>query len=314
MLGLDPRPASLWPGIAGGSPDAAAAVLAHCRAVIDAVAPACVAIKPQLACFERLGPPGGGVLAAVVRHAHQHGLLVIADGKRGDIDVTAAAYAQALYGGFDTPFGAIAGLGADLATLNPLHGARHPRTLPHRRPRHRRRCASCSCAPPTPAPPTSSTSLSPTAAPSGSASRNWCTSLAASRWGRAVSATSAPSSAPPSPQYLPRARELMPHTVFLLPGVGAQGGRVEDLGPAFAPGPAGGLIAASRSIVSAHLDAGGEPAAAALAEAERLRAAAWALRRRLGRPLLPFFRLTLLPWPTAPSGARRPRKADVRTG
>jgi orotidine-5'-phosphate decarboxylase len=65
--------------------------------------------------------------------------------------------------------------------------------------------------------------------------------------------------------------------VFLLPGVGAQGGRVEELAPAFAPGRAGGLIAASRSISEAHRLAGGEPAAAARAEAERLRESAWKL-------------------------------------
>ena len=47
-------------------------------------------------------------------------------------------------------------------------------------------------------------------------------------------------------------RELMPRSVFLLPGIGAQGGRVEDLAPAFAPGRAGGLVTASRSIVFAH--------------------------------------------------------------
>ena len=44
----------------------------------------------------------------------------------------------------------------------------------------------------------------------------------------------------------------MPRAVFLLPGVGAQGGRVEDLGAAFAPHPAAGLVTASRSIVNAH--------------------------------------------------------------
>jgi orotidine-5'-phosphate decarboxylase len=69
----------------------------------------------------------------------------------------------------------------------------------------------------------------------------------------------------------------MPHATFLLPGVGAQGGRVEDLAPAFIPGRAGGLITASRSIVNAHLTAGGDPAHAARAEAERLREAAWVL-------------------------------------
>ena len=44
------------------------------------------------------------------------------------------------------------------------------------------------------------------------------------------------------PEHLGRLRELMPHAIFLLPGVGAQGGRVEDLGPAFAPHPAAGLV------------------------------------------------------------------------
>ena len=69
----------------------------------------------------------------------------------------------------------------------------------------------------------------------------------------------------------------MPRAVFLLPGVGAQGGRVEDLGAAFAPHPAAGLVTASRSIVDAHLERGGDPARAAAEAAEELRAAAWEL-------------------------------------
>ena len=55
------------------------------------------------------------------------------------------------------------------------------------------------------------------------------------------------------------------------------GGTVEALGPAFAPGRAGGLITASRSIVNAHEASGTEPGPAARAEAERLRAQAWDL-------------------------------------
>ena len=43
------------------------------------------------------------------------------------------------------------------------------------------------------------------------------------------------------PEHLARMRELMPHTPFLLPGIGAQGGSVADLAPAFAAGRAGGL-------------------------------------------------------------------------
>ena len=84
------------------------AVLAHCRALIDAAGPACVAVKPQLACFERLGSPGWLALEHVCAHARAAGLLVLADGKRGDVPVTAAAYAQALVGSTPTPFGAVA--------------------------------------------------------------------------------------------------------------------------------------------------------------------------------------------------------------
>jgi orotidine-5'-phosphate decarboxylase len=69
----------------------------------------------------------------------------------------------------------------------------------------------------------------------------------------------------------------MPHAPFLLPGVGAQGGRVEDLAAAFAPGPAGGLVSSSRGIVAAHEKSGTEPAVAARAEAARLREVAWEL-------------------------------------
>src|SRR6202012_3861675 len=62
------------------------------------------------------------------------------------------------------------------------------------------------------------------------------------------------------PGRLEALRQLMPAAPFLLPGVGAQGGRVQELAAAFAPGRAGGLVSASRSIVGAHLNGAGEPA------------------------------------------------------
>jgi orotidine-5'-phosphate decarboxylase len=60
------------------------------------------------------------------------------------------------------------------------------------------------------------------------------------------------------PAHIARLRELMPRAVFLIPGVGAQGGEPALLGPAFAPGPGAALVAASRSIAGAE-----DPAAAA---------------------------------------------------
>ncbi|HET8755966.1 MAG TPA: orotidine-5'-phosphate decarboxylase, partial [Solirubrobacteraceae bacterium] len=102
--------------------EGAAAVLVHCMALIDAAGPACVAAKPQLACFERLGFAGMLALEAVRAYAGAAGLLVLADGKRGDVPVTAAAYAQALAGTTSSPFGAAPGLDADAFTANPLLG------------------------------------------------------------------------------------------------------------------------------------------------------------------------------------------------
>jgi orotidine-5'-phosphate decarboxylase len=65
----------------------------------------------------------------------------------------------------------------------------------------------------------------------------------------------------------------MPAAVFLLPGVGAQGGRVEDLGAAFAPGRAAALVTASRSIVGPAVESGDPGVASRLAE--QLREATW---------------------------------------
>ena len=48
-------------------------VARHCAAVIDAAGPACVAVKPQLACFERLGSAGWIALEETVAHAARRG-------------------------------------------------------------------------------------------------------------------------------------------------------------------------------------------------------------------------------------------------
>jgi orotidine-5'-phosphate decarboxylase len=283
VLGLDPDPDALWPRAGVGPQDAVepleragAAVLAHCRAVIDATAEACVAVKLQLARFELLGVPGRAALGEVVAHARAHGLLVIADGKRGDIDVTARAYAGSLLGGSDSPFGRLEGLGADLVTVNPLMGvdAIEPFVV----------AARASGA--------GVLVLVRTSNPGAADVEDLSVEGGGTVWQRVaaiVDRLGAPGIGHAGlsdvgavigatvPAHLSRARELMGSAPFLLPGVGAQGGRVEDLAPAFAAGRAGGLIAASRSIVGAHETGGGEPAAAARAEAERLRARAWAL-------------------------------------
>ena len=265
----------------GGDPNAARlaraltaeAVTEHCRAAIVAAGPACVAVKPQLACFERLGAPGWDALEQVTAIARDHGLLVLADGKRGDVPVTAQAYAQALVGETPGPFGPVQGLGADAFTANPLLGRDALEPLVEAA-----AGAGAGCF-------VLVRTSNPGAAeiqdegdpPLHERLARLVDELGRERLGRCgLSAVGAVTGAT-RPEHLVRLRELMPHAVFLLPGVGAQGGRVEDLGPAFAPHPAAGLVTASRSIVNAHAERGGEPAAAAAEAAEELRAAAWEL-------------------------------------
>jgi len=281
VLGLDPDPAGLWPGTAQAtSGDArlarvntAEAVVEHCRAALVAAGPACVAVKLQLACFERLGGPGWEALERTVAIGRDHGLLVIADGKRGDVPVTAAAYAQALVGETPGPYGPVAGLGADAFTANPLLGRDALAPLLEAA---RATGAGCFVLVRTSNP--GAAELQDTGEPPlherlarmvDELGEDVAGDCGLSLVGAVTGAT--------EPRLLARLRELMPRAIFLLPGVGAQGGRVEDLAAAFEPHPAAGLVTASRSIVDAHRQRGGEPARAAADAAEELRVAAWSV-------------------------------------
>ena len=280
MLGLDPDPLALWPqaleGAEGDAPVAeltARAVARHCQAAIDAAGPACVAVKPQLACFERLGAPGWAALAEVRETARSRGLLVIADGKRGDVPVTAAAYGQALVGATPGPYGEVSGLGVDAFTANPLLGRDSLEPLVDAA---SSAGAGCFVLVSTSNPGASDLQDLPAghgplhervAALVDSLGAGEIAECGLSLVGAVAGAT--------RPERLARLRALMPRAIFLLPGVGAQGGSAAGLDPAFAPHPAAGLVTASRSIVNAHRERGGGPEAAAAAAAEELRADTW---------------------------------------
>jgi orotidine-5'-phosphate decarboxylase len=267
VLGLDPDPAKLWPGTGG--------LAEHCAAAIDAAGPACVAVKPQLACFERLGVSGWAALQQTVAHAQAAGLLVLLDGKRGDVPVTARAYGQALATGTPTPEGHVPGLRGDAFTVNPLMGrdALEPLVEAGR---------AAGAGP---------FVLVRTSNPGAADVLDLPLRDGGTVWEQLAALVADLGDPGPEsgltdvgavtgatvPEHLARMRELMPRTPFLLPGVGAQGGDVATLGPAFAAGRAGGLVTSSRGIVNAYESAGGTPADAARAEAERLRAVAWSL-------------------------------------
>lgn len=286
VLGLDPDPARLWPraveladrapGDRSTASRAARAVAAHCSLAIEATAAHCVAVKLQVACFERLGAPGWAALREVAQRARARGLLVIADAKRGDIDVSAKAYAQAFLGATATAYGPVDGLDADALTINPLLGADSLAPFVETA---RDRAGGLFVLVRTSNP--GAGDLQDLELASGGTVSDRLAAIVAelgtpgigatglSDVGAVVGAT--------APERMEALRELMPAAVFLLPGVGAQGGQVEQLSAAFAPGPAGGLIAASRGIVDAYRKSGGDPAVAAAGEAARLRELAWNL-------------------------------------
>jgi len=128
LVGIDPRLDLLPVEVleraqqAGGDRDqvAAAAFEEFCFRLIDVVAPLVPAVKPQAAFFEQYGPAGVAVLGRVIRQARKAGLLVICDGKRGDIGSTAEAYAFAYLAGADPDAAPFA---ADALTVNPYLGA-----------------------------------------------------------------------------------------------------------------------------------------------------------------------------------------------
>lgn len=274
VLGLDPDPARLWPGsepAVDTAPDpaarAASAVLHHCRRVIDATAEHCVAVKLQLACFERLGTPGWAALEATVAAAHAAGLLVIADGKRGDIDVSAAAYAAALFDGHDTPWGRAPGLGVDAITVNPLMG--HDAILPFVE-RARQVGGGVFILVRTSNPGAADYEEQTLAA----GERVWervASDVAALDDDRGALADVGAVCGATAPEHLQRLRDLMPRAPFLIPGVGAQGGSIAALSAAFTPGAGAGLVTVSRALVRAHEQTGQAPELAAAEAARQLR-------------------------------------------
>jgi orotidine-5'-phosphate decarboxylase len=241
---------------------------------MDAAGEQCVAVKPQVACFERLGAPGWTSLRQVVAAAQDRGLLVIADAKRGDIDISARAYGQAFFGGLETPFGRVEGLGVDALTVNPLLGSDALVALLESA---RERSGGLFVLVRTSNP--GAADVQELALDDGrtvsDAVAEQVGALGAAGVGPAGLSDVGAVTGATAPDRLSSLRQAMPHAPFLLPGVGAQGGRVEDLAGAFVPGRAGGLIAASRGIVYAHERIGGRAEEAAAREAARLRELAW---------------------------------------
>jgi orotidine-5'-phosphate decarboxylase len=126
-VGLDPRweslPAEIRRKHGGETLEAVAnAYDEFCCRVIDVVAALVPVVKPQSAFFEACGPAGMRALLNVQRQAQRRGLLTILDGKRNDIASTAAAYADAAFGGSVLDGRQHPVWDADALTVNPYLG------------------------------------------------------------------------------------------------------------------------------------------------------------------------------------------------
>ena len=244
-VGLDPDPALMPEGLE---------VVEFCCGIVDAVTEVVVAVKPQAAFFEAQGAEGWAALTEVCRYAREAGLLVIADGKRGDVPSTARAYAAAF-----APL-------ADAVTVNPYLG----RDSLEQFFEHDGLGVLAIVKTSNPG----SADLQDLPLADGRPFWEHVAGLV-DRWGEDFVGESGLSSVgavvgATHPELLETARRLLPRAVLLLPGVGAQGGRLDDLAAVFTAGAASALPSASRSVLYADRGAGWQEAAAA--EAERLAA------------------------------------------
>jgi orotidine-5'-phosphate decarboxylase len=237
--------------------------------LIDAVAPYVVGVKAQLAYFETLGADGLRAFEEACDYARAANLLVLADGKRGDIGSTARAYADAyLEEREDRP------PPVDALTVNPYLGSDsiEPFVAACRRSGSGIFClVKTSNA--------GSADIQDAALSDGRRVWQHVAALVA-EWGaelvgeRGLSSVGAVVGAT-NPRAIGEARKLMPQAIQLLPGVGAQGGTPADVARAFTSGPASALVPVSRAVIYAFRVDGADWRKAAAAEAARLRGEVW---------------------------------------
>ncbi len=246
-VGLDPRRESLPPAFraadaAADDPATLAGIFAEfCRGVIDAVAPLVPIVKPQLACFEALGAPGMMALADVIGHARNQGLLVLADGKRGDIGSTAEAYAAGWLAG---PWA------ADALTVNPYLGLDSIEPFVKTA---AERAAGIFVLVKTSNP--GSKDFQDLASDGQTIYEHVAAGVEAlaarTAGGEAYGAVGAVVGAT-WPKQLDDLRAAMPHAWILVPGFGRQGGRAADVRGAFHADGLGAIVVSARDVIFAH--------------------------------------------------------------
>jgi orotidine-5'-phosphate decarboxylase len=256
VLGIDPQ---LDDAAAKGLPPSYE-LGKFCCEIVEACAPWVVAAKLQLAFFEARGLEGMRVFAEVAAFARGRGLLTIADAKRADVAHSAAAYAEAFLGSGE--------LGCDAVTVNPYLGRDGVEPFLQRARADRGVFVLVRTSNP------SAAEFQDLAAAEGALWEIVARKVA--DWGApfvgqyGLSSVGAVVGAT-YPEQARRARQLMPRTLVLAPGYGAQGASAEDATAGARADGLGLLVNASRSLMYAWRQSGLGPGQAAALAAEKMR-------------------------------------------
>ncbi len=228
---------------------AADAVWNFNKEIIDATYDLIPSVKPQLAMYEQFGIEGLKVYDRTVKYCQGKGLLVIADAKRGDIGSTSAAYATAHLGKVKVGNSVCTAFNTEFMTVNPYLGTDGIKPFVDV-------CKSDD---------KGLFILVKTSNPSSGEFQDrlidgkplyehvaekvveWgsdCMDGSYSNVGAVVGAT--------YPEMGAILRKLMPHTYFLVPGYGAQGGTAKDLKACFNEDGLGAVVNSSRGIIAAY--------------------------------------------------------------
>lgn len=258
VVGLDPTPEMIPEGMKrryfeefGHSTEAVEKMFVEfITNIIDGIADIVPAVKPQIAMYEKFGERGIAAYNTICGYASEKGLEVIGDIKRGDISSTAAAYASHLNGA-DIGGTTVRTWLEDAVTVNPYLGTDGIRPFTD----------ACAAAGKgifvlvrTSNPSSSEIQLLELADGRrlyehvGELTAKWGAELIGahgySEVGAVVGATHRSEG-----EHL---RRIMPHTFFLVPGYGAQGGTAEDVAGFFDKDGIGAIVNSSRGITAAY--------------------------------------------------------------
>ncbi len=281
VMGLDPRYEMLPQCVINKYPKTlegvAQAIIEYNKNLIDATCDIIPSVKPQIAFYEMYGIPGMQAFKETCSYAKQKGMIVIADIKRGDIGSTAQGYSTAYLG--KTKIGEKEEFiyDVDFVTVNPYLGTDCIKPFVEDCKKYNK---GLFILVKTSNP--SSGELQDIKLENGEEVYKEVAKLV-EKWGEELIGENGYSSVSAVvgatyPKQLKELREVMPHSYFLIPGYGAQGGKASDIALGFDKNGLGGIVNASRSLMCAYKSdlwksefKEGEYAQATRAEAIRMR-------------------------------------------